>query len=264
MGWWGKMSGGILGAMAGGPVAALFGAGLGHHLDREVDGFAQAWFGTSEPDTQRRRQAALVTAGFALAGHLARAGGQDLGACRPALEALAAHQGLTGEARQQALDLFRDGQRADFPLQAVSNQFRRASHRRPDLRFLLLEHLLLFLYWDGSPTPAQQRALTELAVRWGIPALLLERFEQEVRERIREVRPGRGPAMDVTAAYQVLEITAAASDAEVKRAYRRLMSRHHPDKLEHQGLGPERLAEAAAKTHWIRKAYETIRQARGW
>ena len=63
--------------------------------------------------------------------------------------------------------------------------------------------------------------------------------------------------------YGVLGVSKNASDAEVKRAYRRLLSQHHPDKLVSKGLPEEMMKVAAQKTHEIRQAYEQIREARG-
>jgi DnaJ like chaperone protein len=58
-------------------------------------------------------------------------------------------------------------------------------------------------------------------------------------------------------------VAAGASDAEVTKAYRRQMSRHHPDKLVANGL-PESMAEwAKEKTQRIQQSYEAIRAARG-
>ncbi|WP_419582212.1 DnaJ domain-containing protein, partial [Thiolapillus sp.] len=65
-------------------------------------------------------------------------------------------------------------------------------------------------------------------------------------------------------AYAVLNISADASDAEVKKAYRRLTSQHHPDKLVAKGLPEEMMQIAAKKTHEIRQAYEIIKEARGF
>ena len=63
--------------------------------------------------------------------------------------------------------------------------------------------------------------------------------------------------------YSELEVDAAVSDAEVTKAYRRQMSRHHPDKLVANGL-PESMAQVAKeKTQRIQEAYEEIRAARG-
>ena len=61
-----------------------------------------------------------------------------------------------------------------------------------------------------------------------------------------------------------LGVTSAATDAEIKRAYRRLISQNHPDKLAGKGL-PESMRELAEeRTREINTAYETIKEARGF
>ena len=62
-------------------------------------------------------------------------------------------------------------------------------------------------------------------------------------------------------AYGVLGLTPSASKAEVKKAYRRLMSQNHPDKLAAKGLPEEMMRLAKEKTQKISKAYETIQKA---
>lgn len=62
-------------------------------------------------------------------------------------------------------------------------------------------------------------------------------------------------------AYKVLEIEKSVTDTEVKKAYRKLVKKHHPDKLQH--LGEEHLQGAEEKFRQIQKAYESIQQERG-
>ena len=64
-------------------------------------------------------------------------------------------------------------------------------------------------------------------------------------------------------AYQVLGVTEDASDQEVKKAYRRLMSEHHPDKLAARGVPEEMIRVSTEKTAEISKAYDMIKEARG-
>jgi DnaJ like chaperone protein len=73
-------------------------------------------------------------------------------------------------------------------------------------------------------------------------------------------RPERAPTLKD--AYAVLGVSPRDSDATVKRAYRRLLSQHHPDKLVSKGLPEEMMKMASQKTHEIRTAYEMIQAAR--
>ncbi len=54
-----------------------------------------------------------------------------------------------------------------------------------------------------------------------------------------------------------------ATNAEVKRSYRRLMSQNHPDKLVARGLPESMLEVAKQKTQAIQAAFERIRESRG-
>lgn len=62
-------------------------------------------------------------------------------------------------------------------------------------------------------------------------------------------------------AYKILEIDKSASDNEVKKAYRKMAKKYHPDKL--QGLGEEHLKGAQEKFQKIQAAYDSIKKERG-
>lgn len=66
---------------------------------------------------------------------------------------------------------------------------------------------------------------------------------------------------EVSSAYKVLEVDKNASNDEVKKSYRRLVKKHHPDKLRH--LGEEHMKGAEEKFRQIQKAYEQIQKERG-
>ena len=62
-------------------------------------------------------------------------------------------------------------------------------------------------------------------------------------------------------AYDVLEITSGATDDEVKRAYRDMAKKHHPDKVSH--LGDDIRKSATEKFQKVSAAYEEIKKQRG-
>ncbi|MGC9552902.1 co-chaperone DjlA, partial [Vibrio metoecus] len=64
-------------------------------------------------------------------------------------------------------------------------------------------------------------------------------------------------------AYEVLGVSETASAQEIKRAYRKLMNEHHPDKLMAKGLPPEMMNVAKEKSQQIQHAYELIRKEKG-
>lgn len=66
---------------------------------------------------------------------------------------------------------------------------------------------------------------------------------------------------EVNNSYKILEIEKSASNDEVKTAYRRMVKKHHPDKLRH--LGEEHMKGAEEKFRQIQKAYEQIQKERG-
>ncbi len=66
---------------------------------------------------------------------------------------------------------------------------------------------------------------------------------------------------DGDAAYKILEIEKSTTDDEVKKAYRRMAMKYHPDKVHH--LGAEFQKDAQEKFKKINEAYETIKKERG-
>ena len=74
------------------------------------------------------------------------------------------------------------------------------------------------------------------------------------------LRAQAGPSLED--AYATLGVSPEAPDTEVKRAYRRLMSRHHPDKLAAKGLPDEMMRAATERTQQIKAAWDRVQSAR--
>ena len=64
-------------------------------------------------------------------------------------------------------------------------------------------------------------------------------------------------------AYKALGVDKDSTDAEVKRAYRKLMSKYHPDKLMGQGLPEDMIKVATEQAKEIQLAYDLVCKQRG-
>lgn len=257
MAWWGTLLGGTLGYMFGGPLGALLGAALGRNFDRGISrtdrhaGFDQG--------QQERVQAAFFAATFSVMGHIAKADGRITPDEISATESIMAQMLLRPAQRKAAIQLFNEGKKPGFPLADVLAQLLAECHRRHSLLQVFLEIQIATAMADGSMHPAEQRIIYSIGEQLGF-----SRAEVEHLFRMEHgARPGVPRAQPVSQAYETLGIERTVSDAEVKKAYRRLMNQHHPDKLIAKGLPEEMIRITTEKTRQIKQAYEQIKADRG-
>lgn len=266
MAWWGKLIGGAFGFMLGGPLGAVLGAALGHSFDKGLAGTEEGL----EPGERERVQTAFFTATFSVMGHLAKADGRVSRDEIALAEAVMSEMDLSPELRRTAIRLFEQGKSPGFPLDKVLAQFRQECLRRQTLIQMFLEIQLQAAYADGDLDRNEDALLRRICVQLGIPVATYHRLEQLVRAERRFGGTGQRRAeashagLSLEDAYALLDVSSDSSEAEVKRAYRRLMSQHHPDKLVAKGLPEQMMRLATQKTHEIRQAYDKIRAARGF
>jgi DnaJ like chaperone protein len=115
----------------------------------------------------------------------------------------------------------------------------------------------------GEIDNAKRQRLWEVARTFGIGRVELAQIEASIRAHGQQTTRAAG-APSLNAAYRVLGLEAAATDKDVKTAYRRLMNQHHPDKLVSRGLPESMVPLAEQKTREIRAAYEHIKEQRGF
>ena len=134
-----------------------------------------------------------------------------------------------------------------------------------------LEIQLAAAWADAHLDAAEHRLLLYVSDRLGFSRLEYQRLEAMARAEAGHTWRSRAEApreareeYSVDNAFAILNVTVTATNDEVKKAYRRLMSQHHPDKLVAKGLPEEMIKLATQKTREIRAAYERIREARGF
>lgn len=260
MSWWGKIIGGSFGFMLGGPIGALFGAALGHNLDK---GMGQLGEGGFAPGGQERVQSVFFTATFSVMGYIAKVDGRVSKDEIEVANTLMRQLNLSPEMMTAARRLFSEGKSANFPLDDVLKQFRKECHRRETLMRMFLEMQIHAAFADGYLHPAEQKALQHICDMLGFSQHEFDHLVEMIKAHNEGASTGSTGGLSEATAYKVLDVKSTATDAEVKKAYRRLINQHHPDKLVAKGLPDEMMQVAKEKSQEIRGAYDVIKKARG-
>ena len=264
--WQGKALGALIGVVAAGPVGALFGTFIGHLFDVQAEtGLADSRDAAGSAGASAASvQEAFFRATFEVMGHLAKADGRISPNEIRAARAIMSEFRLGPREVQLAIDLYTQGKRRDFPLEATLQRLRHQCGYRPDLRQMFVQIQLQAALWGGSLNPAGREVLARICAAIGVSAFQVAQMEALLRMQQSAPQSEPRPSVDrVAQAYEVLGVKHAASDAEVTKAYRRLMNQTHPDKLVARGLPESMMKVAEEKTRQIRAAYELLREARG-
>ncbi len=172
---------------------------------------------------------------------------------------------LHGESREQAKAAFNRGKEPEFNLDAAVDNFRRISRGRAPLLQLFLQLQCMAVVADGQVDPAEHAMLVRIARRLGLTEADVSQIEALLRAAMggpSGTAGGRPQKDRLHDAYTALGLTPDATPAEIKRAYRKLMSQNHPDKLASRGLPESMRPVAEERSREINSAYDMIRAAR--
>ncbi len=266
----GKILGLLIGLFADGLFGAVLGFFIGMIIDRSVAIGLLNFGGAVNREAVQQR---YFTTLFSLMGHLAKADGRVSEEEITLAENLMQRMGLTAEHRQDAIRYFKHGASAEFDLTAEMALFREQCGRRATLVNMLLVTLISAAFADAELHPDEKTLLQRVAAELGIQQQHFEQIlsmvgaQQGFSQRAGGGSYGPFRAQQTSAdlleeAYRALGVNASATDKEVKRAYRKLMSEHHPDKLIAQGLPDDMIALATEKTQAIQQAYELVEKHR--
>ncbi len=245
-----KWLGGTFGWAFGGPIGALMGFALGSLYD-SASGDILSW---DDPQigTGERKQGRTTTGDFEASLLILTAAVMtaDHSVKKSELEFVKRFLvGQFGEAKaQQQLILLREILKRPIEIKEVSMQIR--AFMDHSSRLQLLHYLFQLANSDNEIHGNEIDMLTRIATYLGISkpdfmsikAMFLVQNDENV--------------------YQILEITKAATDEEVKKAYRKMAVKYHPDKVSH--LGPEHQDAAKEKFQKLNEAYERIKKERGF
>jgi len=237
----GKIIGGLVGyfclaTVGWGPVGVFIGIALGHYFDKGRASLE----GSFNPQVRAEIEAAFKNTLFPILGMLSKADGR---VCENEISSL----------------------------EVVLEPFISVTGRRRELHQIFLTYLLSIAFADGELHESEERLLIRIAGLLGYSRFSFNRlvgmvkaqsyFYQRQSEQAESFRhAAEGDALEK--AYAAIGVNDTATDAELKRAYRKLMSEYHPDKLAGKGVPEEMLKEANERTQEIQSAYELIKKAR--
>jgi DnaJ like chaperone protein len=212
---------------------------------------------------------------FALLGAIAKSDGRVSEAEIAIAERIMTRMGLDAAQRQQAISSFNAGKQPEFDVTGPINALRQWVGLRRDHAFPLLDVVIETVLAEGTPSPEKMAILRQLAFALRISdmelmALMAMKGYVWQGAGARGYAGGHGGGGYVPPQrnpqgpnpYAVLGIPRDADDRAIKRAYRKLISEHHPDRL---GDLPEEMRKRAeARASEINAAYERIKAERGF
>jgi len=274
---WGKILGGFFGFAVAGPIGAILGIFLGNLFDKGMQYNASNYNASFRNQTQQ----VFFKATFLVMGHLSKADGrvseQEIRVAKSVMQRMQ----LTSEEHREAIHYFTQGKSGDFRLDEVLAELYNTCRYQSSLLKMFVEIQCEAAMADGGHVGFQkQRILETIFQRLGVGPVFKyqQRIFEEVWNQYYSRQGGQGSRQyrqqyqqssaprsnGLTEAFATLEVSEQATQVEVKRAYRKLMSQHHPDKLIAKGLPENMIKIATEKSQKIQAAYEKIRQAKGF
>ncbi|GHT16306.1 co-chaperone protein DjlA [Bacteroidia bacterium] len=234
---------GGLGWFLGGPIGGIIGFALGALLSSEVVSSSSR---SSYSSPARQARSGFQVSLIVLIAAVIKADGKIMQSELNYVKRFFVQQFGEAAARE-ALILLRDILQQPMPLNDVCAQIRQ--HLDIASRRELLHLLFGIADADGHIHPAELRVIEQIAQHLGLS-----------QAEVNSVK-AMFATQDPTWAYKVLEISPSAGNEEVKKAYRSLAQKHHPDKVAQMGADVQQAATEKFKK--IKDAYEQIKKERG-
>lgn len=285
--WWGKILGAFFGYLIGGSAGALLGILIGNFFDLGLSRHFSHPLWSYHSEKNKAVQSIFFEATFSIMGHIAKSDGRISQAEIQMASQLMNEMGLNSKQKQLAKQFFIQGKDFNYDTARILIALKKSCHNNPELLKLFMEIQYKAAQTDGlskdkiqaldkmfrqlgfAPLKEQPRFHQDFTFNWSDSArsAYYHRTYHQNRSQSSSHQNHQNPHQQVSPlsqAFAVLQVDSTANKQEVKRAYRKLMSKNHPDKLIAQGLPESMIKLANDKTQKITKAYEQICTAKGW
>ncbi|HEU0187344.1 MAG TPA: co-chaperone DjlA [Gallionellaceae bacterium] len=252
----------IIGVISGYYLFGLLGAFIGLFIGSFIDRIRIYGTGGVNPMGNLLRQTVFLETVFISMGKLAKADGRVTQDEIDHVEEFMQKMGMTPEHRLRAIALFKQGADPAFDIGPAYQRFMAICGHTKNLKQILLLYLIVMALADGHFHPAEEALLAEIAGHLGYDNAT---FRQMLDMVLNQTHFAAGQVSSEAAlddAHKALGVSKDSSDQEVKRAYRKLMSQYHPDKLMGQGVPEDMIAMATEQAKEIQLAYDLIKKNR--
>ena len=269
--WWGKLIGASLGYLILGPVGALFGVLIGNLFDQGLAEHFTRQKSAFHTETRDNIKKAFFRTTFEVMGHILKADGRITEEQIQTAMQLMREMRLNKSQRKLAQHYFRQGKQTDFNLWQALYTLQEIGTINPNLIKLFIDLQLRAAQTGGLSRNKLHLINTILNFLGYAPIHQQYRYTDDDYSHTTNQTKNRQSShhqyqttSQSSNAYNLLGVPQTATKQEVKKAYRRLMSQHHPDKLIAKGSSEASIKIANEKTQKIRKAYEEICNSKGW
>ena len=252
----------LIGFIAGYYFFGFFGALLGLFVGSFIDRMMAYGAGAINPLQNALRQAVFLETVFISMGKLAKADGHVSQDEIDHVEQFMQKLNMTAQHREQAIKLFKQGADPAFDIVPTYTRFMAVCGHTRYLKQVLLVYLIVMALADGHFHPAEEALLTEIAARLGFDQAAFKHMLDMVLNQSHFAGGQASAATALDDAYKALGVTKDSSDHEIKRAYRKLMSQYHPDKLMGQGVPEDMIAMATEQAKEIQLAHDLIKKTK--
>lgn len=252
----------ILGALLGYYFFGFFGALVAFFIGSTIDRAMSYGIGGVNPLSRAHRESVFLSSVFVLMGKIAKADGRVSAEEITHVEQMFKKLGMSAEHREQSIALFKKGSATDFDIKPTLNEFMSVCGHTTSLKQMLLVYLIVMAFADGKLDPAEEALLKDIALHLGYSQEMFQQLIAMVTNQTHFASGQASSASSLDDAYKALGVNKESSDQEIKRAYRKLMSQYHPDKLMGQGMPEDMIAMATTQAQEVQVAYDLIKTSR--